>query len=225
MEHQDHRPRVAAERRERMRSRLIEGAMTLVAKHGPEATSIDQVITEAQVSRGTFYKYFDAPASLVGAVAKEVAHELLLLIDPVVQLSPDPIVRMATGMRLLLRLCSQHPVLGGFLIRLGWPNMPPVQVMLEFVPRDLEMGMQQGKFLRVDRRVALNLTIGTALGGIHAILSGTTPPDYPEQAATAILMGLGVEPNLAHEVGYGELTPLTIDGDGLLARTLSKIIN
>lgn len=224
MEYQDHRPRVAAERRERMRARLIEGAMNLVAKNGPAATSIDDVISEAQVSRGTFYKYFDAPASLVEAVAKELSNEILRLMDPLVQRSEDPVVRMATGMRLALHLSQQHPILGGFIAKLGWPNLPPDQLMFEYVPRDLELGMQQGKFVRMDMRAAMNLTGGILMGGIHTLLSGTAPPDFPEQAAATVLMGLGVDRSIAKKVAYAKLKPLKIDGDGLIARTLTKNI-
>ncbi len=224
MKYQDHRPRVAAERRERMRARLIEGALALVAQRGPVATSIDDVISAAQVSRGTFYKYFDAPASLVDAAAKEISNELMRLIDPVVQQSEDPVVRMATGVRLALRLALQHPVLGGFVARLGWPNIPPDQLMLVFVPRDLEMGMQQGKFMRMDMRAALHLTGGVVMGGIHALLSGTAPDDYPEMAAMTVLMGLGVDRELARKTAYAKLKPLRVDGDGLIARTLTNSI-
>ncbi|CAM3717371.1 TetR/AcrR family transcriptional regulator (plasmid) [Polaromonas hydrogenivorans] len=198
--------------------------MNLVAQNGPIATSIDDVISEAQVSRGTFYKYFDAPASLVEAVAKELSNEILLLIDPLVQQSEDPVVRMATGMRLALRLSLQHPILGGFIARLGWPNLPPDQLMLEFVPRDLELGMQQEKFVRMDMRAAMNLTGGILMGGIHTLLSGMAPQDFPEQAAATVLMGLGVDRTIAKNVAYAKLKSLKIDGDGLIARTLTKSI-
>lgn len=224
MEYQDHRPRVAAQRRARMRARLIEVAMSLVAKNGPMATSIDDVISKAQVSRGTFYKYFDAPASLVEEVAKDISNEILRLIDPVVQQSEDPVVRMATGMRLVLRLSLQNPILGGFIARLGWPNVPPDQLMFEYVPRDIELGMQQGKFVRMDMRAAMNLTGGVLMGGIHALLSGTAPGDYPEQAAATVLMGLGVDRTTARKVAYAKLKPLKIDGDGLIARTLTNSV-
>lgn len=224
-EYQDHRPRVAAERRERMRARLIEGAMNLVAQNGPTATSIDDVISEAQVSRGTFYKYFDAPASLVQAVAKELSNEILRLIDPLVRQSEDPVERMAVGMRLALRLARQHPILGGFIARLGWPNLPQDQLMFEYVPRDLELGMRQGKFVRMDMRAAMNLTGGILIGGVHTLQSGDAPEDFPEQAAATVLMGLGVDRATAKKVAYAELKPLKIDGDGLIARTLTKSIS
>src|SRR6185369_14516799 len=98
---QDHRPRVAAERRERMRSRLLSSALQLIAEQGPAATSIDDVIAAAEVSRGTFYKYFPSPEALVQELALEVAKDLVYLADPVVQEREDPAERVACGIRLV----------------------------------------------------------------------------------------------------------------------------
>lgn len=51
MENQDHRTRVAAQRRERMRSRLLSSTLELIAAQGPSSTSIDDVIAAAGVGR------------------------------------------------------------------------------------------------------------------------------------------------------------------------------
>ncbi len=50
----NHRQRVGAERRERMRGRLLNSALRLVASKGHATMSVDDVIREAEVSRGTF---------------------------------------------------------------------------------------------------------------------------------------------------------------------------
>ena len=222
MQYEDHRPRVAALRRERMRLRLFEGALALAAKQGVASTSIDDVITEAEVSRGTFYKYFDSSAALVEAVAREVANEVMILIDPIVLVHDDPVVRVATGVRLALFLARQNPVVGAFVVGLGWPNIPPDQLMLVFLPRDLLLGMQQEKFMQMEMSAAVNLTLGAVIGGIHTILSGGAPAHFPAQVAMTVLMGLGVDRTTAQRVTQAEISPLHIDGDGLLARTLDN---
>ncbi len=51
---EDHRPRVAAEKRARMRRKLIENALLVFAEKGVDASVIDDVIRTANVSRGTF---------------------------------------------------------------------------------------------------------------------------------------------------------------------------
>ena len=49
---------MAAERRARMRRTLVEAALLVFAEKGVDASVIDDVITAAGVSRGTFYKLF-----------------------------------------------------------------------------------------------------------------------------------------------------------------------
>jgi AcrR family transcriptional regulator len=105
----DHRPRVAAERRERMRARLLASAMRLVAEKGPAATSIDDVISAAEVSRGTFYKYFPSPDALVRELAIAIANELIGMVEPVVLSYADPAERVSSGIRLAAGWLSTIP--------------------------------------------------------------------------------------------------------------------
>ena len=50
---EDHRTRVAAEKRARMRRKLVESALLVFAEKGVDASVIEDVIAVAGVSRGT----------------------------------------------------------------------------------------------------------------------------------------------------------------------------
>jgi len=63
--------RAGAERRQRMRLRLIESALPVFAEKGLDAASIDDVIAAAGVSRGTFYNYFRTDVELAAAVSDD----------------------------------------------------------------------------------------------------------------------------------------------------------
>lgn len=217
MQFEDHRPKVAAQRRERMRARLVQSALTLVASNGIAATSIDEIISHAEVSRGTFYKYFTAPADLIDTTAKLVTNELLRVVDPLVLQHDAPDERVATGMRLSLAIATQHPVVGAFVSRLGWPNMPTDQLALVFLPRDLRLGMQQGCFNKMEMSAALNLTIGMVMGSIHAMLSGKTPTDYAETVTQMVLQGLGVDAQRARHCARVKLKLPDLSESSLLA--------
>src|SRR5262245_13544652 len=119
----DHRPRVAAERRVRMRTRLLDSALALVAERGVAATSIDDIISTARVSRGTFYKYFAAPDTLLRELALELTNDILRTVHPLVLQHDDPAARIATGLRLVVRLAESRPAVGSFFLRLGWPDI------------------------------------------------------------------------------------------------------
>jgi AcrR family transcriptional regulator len=215
----DHRPRVAAERRERMRARLLASAMRLVAEKGPAATSIDDVISAAEVSRGTFYKYYPSSDALVRELAIEVANELIRMADPVVQSFDDPAERVSCGMRLVSRLATDHPLAATFLVRLGWPDARGPSMLLDFVKRDLTDGIQQGRFSPMPIALALNIVTGASLGSIHCMLAPGCEPDFAEQSAAAALRGLGLDAKSALRIANKPLKPVEVLSEGLLTET------
>ena len=75
--HADHRPRVAAERRTRMRRKLVESALFVFAEKGVDASVIEDVIAAAGVSRGTFYNYFRTNGELLAAAIDELGNEVV----------------------------------------------------------------------------------------------------------------------------------------------------
>ena len=218
----DHRQRVGAERRERMRSRLLASALELVARHGPAATSIDDVISAAQVSRGTFYKYFESPDSLVRELATEVVNELIRMAEPVVLGYTDPAERVATGLRVVTRLALTHPVVAGFIVRLGWPDVQGHQLLLDFVRRDIAEGLRQRRFAPMPIALALNIVSSTVLGAIHSMLQPGCERDFAEQAAASALRALGVPAKEAQRIASLKLVPARPLEGGLMAYTISE---
>jgi TetR/AcrR family transcriptional regulator, ethionamide resistance regulator len=216
MPKQDHRTRVAGERRDRMRRRLFESALQVVARKGPAATSIDDVIQAAEVSRGTFYKYFDAPDTLFDALALEVANEIIRMAEPAVLHGEDAAQRVATGMRLTIHLARSNPEVGGFLVRLGWPEMRNGAVILDPLQRDIRQGMRQGRFMAMPMRLAVNIVSMTVLGTVHAMLEMRAPGAFAEQAVESALRALGMEPKEAVRLATLELPPPQPVEGGLL---------
>lgn len=215
----DHRQRVAAERRERMRSRLLNSALRLVAAKGVSATSIDDVISAADVSRGTFYKYFASPDALIRELAVEVADMLIRIAEPVVRNHDDPAELVARGIRLISRLAIHQPALAGFLVRYGWPGEQGPN-MLEFVRRDLEEGFRRERFSRMPVALALNIVTGATLGATERMLASNCVEDFSEQAAAAALRALGVDADVADTIARKPLDAGEIALIGTLADTL-----
>ncbi|SCK55549.1 transcriptional regulator, TetR family [Variovorax sp. HW608] len=217
MKKEDHRTRVAAERRERMRRRLFESAMQLAATKGPAATSIDDVIQAADVSRGSFYKYFEAPEALFAALALEIMNEIIQMAEPAVQRVADPAQRVAIGMRLVIELASRNRQVAGFLVRLDWSDAREGGVLLEFVRRDIAQAIREGHFLAIPMRLALNIVSMTVLGSIHALLGMRSRKAYTEQAVASGLRALGMPPGEALRLATLDLpSPEPLEG-GLLA--------
>ena len=219
----DHRPRVAAERRARMRARLLDSALALVAERGVAATSIDDIITAARVSRGTFYKYFDAPETLLRELALELTNDILRAVHPLVLQHDDPAARIATGMRVVVRLVYSRPAVGSFFLRLGWPDIDRRHVLVDLVQRDLADGIQRGRFTAMPILLALNIVAGTALGAIHAVLCKVSARDIAEQAAASTLRALGIEAEQAARLVALPLPQLLPVDGSLVARAAKEL--
>ena len=201
MTYEDHRPRVAAERRARMRARLLQAALDLAATQGPADVSVDDVIVHAGVSRGTFYKYFDGPTSLIQELALEVGNSIIAALQPLVEPLTDPARCVSVGVRASLRLAKAHPIIGAFVTRAGWPVIREQdQLLYRVVAPHIESGIRLGRFARMHRDVALNLVAGTTIGGMRSMALSRVARDYPEQAATALLRALGIPDNEAMEI-------------------------
>jgi AcrR family transcriptional regulator len=225
MQPEDHRQRVAAERRERMRARLLASAMKLVAAKGPAAMSIDDVISAAQVSRGTFYKYFSSPEVLVRELAVDIANELIKMAEPAVQRYDDPAERVSCGMRLVARLALEHPLAASFLVRLGWPpDVSGPTVLLDFVERDLSEGLRRGRFAPMPVALALNIVAGSVIGAANCMLKPDCEPDFAEQSAAAALRALGLDAKEARRISRLRLAPAKVGSQGLLSEVLTDQI-
>ena len=206
-----------------MRARLLAGAMALVADKGPGALSIDDVISAAEVSRGTFYKYFDSPDALVRELAVAIANELIRLAEPVVQRHSDPAERVCSGMRVVARLARVHPLAASFLVRLGWPDARGPQLLLDFVERDLALGLRQGRFMPMPMALALNIVAGAVLGAANSMLAPGCEADFAEQTAAAALRALGLDAAEAWRVAVLPLPDTPIEDDSLLAQALAAV--
>jgi AcrR family transcriptional regulator len=215
---EDHRTRVAAGRREKMRARLIESAMLVFARRGVEGTVIDEVITTAEVSRGTFYHYFRTNEELLAAVAEEVGNQMLQIIDPVVRAYADPVVRVACGVRLSLTVAKAHPHLAAFMVRVGPPALGVHSLATEVLRRDIAAGAESGRFAAMHPRLAFDLVTGPVLAGFHTLLTARVPDSYPQDMAQAVLLSLGVAKAAAAKAAHTPLDGIDLPPDSLLVR-------
>ena len=218
----DHRPRVAAQRRESMRARLLDAGLATIVARGVAGTTIDEIISAAQVSRGTFYKYFESVSGLASDLAHELAHELGHLLDPLVIELPDPALRVAIGTRMTLHFARQHPVIGGLIVKSGWPDVDQSHRFFEVVRRDIASGIRLKRFEPMPLEVAVNLVAGTIVGGVHSMLAGAAR-NYPEQATRRLLCGLGLGTAEAARLSAARLPRPVLPHEGMVARAIRPV--
>lgn len=218
----NHRTRVAAERREKTRAKLLESALLVFAEKGPEAAVIDDVIALAGMARGSFYNYFRTNEELLEAVATELSDELLRAIDPVVQLREDPAIRVASGLRLTLHAVQRYPLLGAFLSRMQSPSGSSALLGIQFLTRDVMAGIEQERFAQTQPRALIDVVVGTTFSAARSLSQEMLPKDYPEAVTKAMLQGLGMKEKEAAKIVALVLPDIVLDDTSLLKRTLDR---
>jgi AcrR family transcriptional regulator len=218
MTSQNHRSRVGADRREQMRMRLIASAMLVFARRGVDGSVIDEVITTAKVSRGSFYNHFRTNQELFIAVAEEVGNQLLHVVDPVLMHQPPGAARVACGIRLTLMLAQAHPRMAAFLGRAGPSALGSHSLAAEVVARDIADAIAAGQFSDVHPRLAFDLITGPVMSAFNTLQGEPLPDSYGQDMATAVLQSLGVAKAKARRLASTPLEDITAAPDSLLAR-------
>ncbi|WP_254452201.1 TetR/AcrR family transcriptional regulator [Duganella vulcania] len=218
----DHRPRVAAERRERMRKRLVESALIVFAQKGVGASVIPEVVAAAEVSQGSFYNYFRTNEELLAAVSEELSNEMLQLIEGVVGAIADPGLRVATAIRCYLQLARGNRMAARFLASAGVRAGGEHSMVYDVLPPDLEEGARLGQFDTAALPVAVDVIKGAVLVALHRMAHGRIARDYPEQMVQAMLRSLGMSMTDAVRLTAAPLPRLAIQAESLLARVQAR---
>ncbi len=197
---QDHRVRVAASRREEMQNSLMFSALVLASDRSIHEIDVDDIIQHAEVSRGSFYKYFPSVQALIPALADQLAQELTAEIDAITHQMPNTATRLVMSAKLTMRRLVKANVLGNFLIQLPWPSQNPEFNVFKNISSDIELGIKEGLFTKMPASIGCNLFVGSLIGGIHVMLGKSSSASYENKVLYPALIGLGLAAETADEL-------------------------
>lgn len=206
----NHRTRVAAERRQKMRERLITAALGVFAEKGMHDTAIDDVIQAADVSRGTFYKYFRTHEDLLEAVSASMSDYLMRVVDPLVLMHADPAARVACGIRLWIQAGQTVPHLAKFMSKAPWPNAASGGLALVYLSRDIQAGMHSGRLDIPHLQIGIDMVVGPVMSALHAMTQQALAPTHASDLAYTVLRALGIKTAEAKRLAALPLTPLAM---------------
>ena len=215
----DHRPRVAAERRARMRRKLVESALLVFAEKGVDASVIEDVIAAAGVSRGTFYNYFLTNAELLVAAIEELGNEVVDLIESRVKSLPSPAARLFTGLRQYLDVAQRFPLFARFITRVGPQAIGPDNLVYKYIPIHIEEGLRAGEFVDAPVGVALDMVVGAGLIAVTRISADRTNDAYLRAMLLALARSLGFDQGRAEAILLEPVAPVDLNADSLLVRS------
>src|SRR5271157_1579824 len=93
----ERRAEIGREKRARTKAQLIAAAKALGSTRPWESMTVDEVVNEARVAKGTFYTHFNDLNELAAAVANALIKSFDELIQPSRLSLTDPFLRIAFG--------------------------------------------------------------------------------------------------------------------------------
>ncbi len=180
----------------------------MFARKEASSVTIDDIIAEAAVARGTFYNYFQTREDVLKAVAASLSDDMNQNIWAQSIGIDDPAERMAIAIRQFLHQSIRDSTWGWVIVRIGLVAAPLSETIERGVLTDLEAGIRLKRFQVDNQQAAIDLILGTGLMAMRTIVSGHAKLDYPEHIAKLILKTLGVADADAHSIAFKFLEPL-----------------
>ena len=198
-----------ARRRAQTRGRLIEAARTTFARQGIDATRINEITDEADVGFGSFYNYFDNKEAIVAAVVDEAVEAAGQAIEAATRDLDDPAEVVAIAHRSLIHHAAEDPDWGWLLVRLEISHDLAFAALRPYAARDLDRGIEAGRFHVDDPNVTLIASGGALLAVIRAVLQGRAGREAGERHAALVLRMFGLSADDAAEVAVRPLPELS----------------
>lgn len=209
---EDHRVRVGRERREKMRAHLLASVIAVSSGDHREPAQIDDVITHAKVSRGTFYKYFDSMDQAIADLALQMAEEMTDGILWIYDVLDEPVMRTATGFQMFLLRAIMEPQWGAFIAHIGL--LSGDNLLTRKIRADIQLGIETGDYAVSSIELASDLLMGAKIEAIRRLITGGGTADYVRGMATLVLRSFGVSPTKAEKCVQRAFDRLAIEAPG-----------
>lgn len=198
-------------RRNDTRDRLLKAALEVMARKGPEATTVQEITDAADVGFGSFYNHFRSKEEIHAAVMEGLLDHFGDAVDRRIAALADPAEMVAAGIRLTYRQLAAEPSWADFIL-----HQPISADMLEHelgrrLSRDLRHGAESGRFTALDGDAAILAACGAAIGLLAAMRGGRLEAAAPEHVARTMLRLIGLSEADASDIVARPLPPQPTD--------------
>ncbi|MDP1714735.1 MAG: TetR/AcrR family transcriptional regulator [Anaerolineales bacterium] len=160
------------QRSEETRSRIIESAIKLFSSRGYNAASVDDICTDAGISKGAFYHHFESKQSLFLALLDG----WLQTIDNAIEASknktvPETFMQMTEAFPYIFETAGEGlPMFLEFWLQASrdekiWQaSISPYRRYHKYFTSLIKKGVEEGSFVEVNPELASRMIISTAMG-------------------------------------------------------------
>lgn len=195
IDNSDEEPKMRGGRRDRTRQALIDAGQHLIAKSSLSAVSIDEIVAEAKVAKGTFYNHFVDKDELFTAIVDSVREQVHSRIIKETEDLPDPARKVARSFCVGLRYQLDHREQILFLMHGRFSIRPIHDPMDTGIVSYISEGIAAGRFQIPTTEAGVLLVHG--LSGAAYAHSFDQPDAFAtiaraQQLTAIILRGLGL---------------------------------
>lgn len=185
------RAAAAEQRKAQTRERLLDAAIAVIGEKGPDASSIEDFVAAAQVSRGTFYNYFPTAEDLLRAVSRKIIAAMTAVLDARLPASMSVSLRLATRLHSYILSVSRDPAWGWVTARLDASRLERTPFLETSLDLMFYEGVSQREFRDMDPLAVRTLVFGTTRMVQRDILMGLSSPEHAIQVVALLLNALG----------------------------------
>ncbi|WP_181723062.1 TetR/AcrR family transcriptional regulator [Nocardia gipuzkoensis] len=193
--------------------RVIAAAIKLLGERGTMDLTMTELAEEAQVARGTLYRNVESIEALykeaVRALSIELHSRIAVTLDR--HGDDDPATRLATALRMLVRLAHENPALGKFIVRFGLTDEALRGVLTGPPMQDVAAGIDRRRYdlNGVPELSVASLMTGVSMSAIWFVLEGHQGwREAGSSAAELLLRAMGIDPEQAHTIATAEMPAL-----------------
>jgi AcrR family transcriptional regulator len=179
-----------AERTEATRSRLVDTARRLFAENGFAATSTEEILSAASVSRGAMYHHFKGKAELFQATFEAVEDDLTAQVLVAAATETVPMRQLEKGFDAFLDLCRNPEVQRIVMLDgpnvLGWDTWHELDERYAFgsIKAVLGVAAEQGTIAVESVEPLAHLLLGAVMQA-GMVVARSEDPDAAKRAMTA----------------------------------------
>lgn len=196
-------------RKAQTRAALIRAAQSFLAQ-GQTNMPVLEITQAADVGLGSFYNHFESKEQLFGAAVEHVLDLLGAVLDELTSDVDDPAIAFATSFRLTGRFHRREPQLSKVILHSAFDLLGAQTGLTPRVRRDIQAGVESGRFTMADVDVAVVCAVGAAtfLGQLLHAEPGRDDAETTDRATEALLRMLGVSPDEARAISRSPLPAL-----------------
>lgn len=175
---------------------IERAAIRLFATRSPDSVSIDDIVREAAVAKGSFYNHFDDKSGLVGNLMNEVRASVEPVVAQLNQGFDDPAVRLGRALSVYVRFAIDHPERALVLTLADDGQLSASAGLNQGLVKDLRSGLASARFAFATVESAVLFVSGiTRLLVLSVARQGqlSITASHAQQMTTMMLRGLGVE--------------------------------